>query len=500
MSFFWRARFDEDTLDEVLEYTAGEDIKIDEKLIFYDIIGTQAHNIMLFKIGLLKKNEITSILKVLEDLKKEFLEGKIQLRKEFEDVHLNIERLVTERVGREIGGKIHLARSRNDQVALDVRMYMRDAIITLIEGLINFSKTLLKLAEENYETLMPGYTHMQQAQPITLSHWCLSYVDALIRDLERLHQLYKRLNKNPLGAGALAGFTWSVNRNLTAELLGFEGVQENTLDVVSSRGEFEAELISIICILMVQISRIAEDIILWSTSEFDFIQLSDKFATGSSIMPQKKNPDVAELVRSRAAVIIGGLCSTMSILKGLPTGYNRDLQETKRILFESVRIAVSSVNILSKMLNSIKINKERMLRSVEEGFTGAVDISDLLVRKGLPFRTAYQVTGRLVNMLLKQGRRLKDLKLDELSELVYSETGVKLDLSEEELNIVLNPLENVKRKNHIGGPAPSENFRMREDRLNKIREFEELTNGIKNFLKEKYGKLSEEVNKIISSP
>ncbi len=500
MSFFWRARFDEDALDEALEYTAGGDIKIDEKLVLYDIIGTQAHNIMLFRIGLLKKDEIKSILKVLEDLKKEFREGKIQLRKEFEDVHLNIESLVTERAGRELGGKIHLARSRNDQVTLDIRMYMRDAIITLTEELINFSKTLLKLAEENYETLMPGYTHMQQAQPITLSHWCLSYVDALIRDLERLSQLYTRLNKNPLGAGALAGFTWSVNRNLTADLLGFEGVQENTLDVVSSRGEFEAELISILCILMIQASRIAEDIILWSTSEFNFIQLSDKYTTGSSIMPQKKNPDVAELIRGRAGRIIGELCSIMSVLKGLPTGYNRDFQETKRILFESVDTAIFSINILYKMLSTVKINREKMLKSVEDGYSTAVDISDLLVKKGLPFRTAYQVTGRLVNKLLKQGRKLKDLKANELSELVYSETSVKTDLTEKELQAVLNPLENIKRKNHLGGPAPSENIRMKNDRENKIREFEALTSEIKNFLKEKYDKLLEEVDRIICSP
>ncbi|WEU39967.1 MAG: argininosuccinate lyase [Candidatus Odinarchaeum yellowstonii] len=500
MSFFWRARFDENTFDETLDYTAGEDIRFDEKLVLYDILGTQAHNIMLFKIGLLKESELKNILKVLEDLKKEFSEGKIQLRKDYEDVHLNIEYLVTERIGRELGGKIHLARSRNDQVAVDIRMYMRDAVIALMEGLIEFSKILLKISEENYETLMPGYTHMQQAQPITLSHWCLSYVDALIRDLERLSQLYKRLNKNPLGAGALAGFTWSINRELTADLLGFEGVQENTLDAVSCRGEFEAELISILCILMIQFSRIAEDVILWSTSEFNFIQLSDKYTTGSSIMPQKKNPDIAELIRGRAARLIGDLCSVMSVIKGLPTGYNRDFQETKRLLFDSVDVALASVNILSKMMNSVKVNKERMLTSVEEGFTSAVDVSDLLVKKGIPFRTAYQVTGRLVNILLKQGRRLKDLKTSELTELVYSETGLKIDLNESELHTVLNPLENIKRKNHLGGPAPSENIRMRIDRLNRIKEFEELTGRLKKTLKEKYDKLLEEINRIISSP
>ncbi|MEM4206817.1 MAG: argininosuccinate lyase [Nitrososphaerota archaeon] len=500
MSLFWGARFDENALDETLEYTAGEDIRIDEKLILYDIIGTQAHNIMLFQIGLLKKEELKSILKVLEDLKKEFSEGKIHLQKEYEDVHLNIERLVTERIGRELGGKIHLARSRNDQVILDIRMYMRDAIIALMEKLIELSKTLLKLAEENYETLMPGYTHLQQAQPITLSHWCLSYVDALIRDLERINQLYNRLNKNPLGAGALAGFTWSINRNLTADLLGFEGVQENTLDVVSSRGEFEAELISILCILMIQLSRIAEDLILWSTSEFNFIQLDDKYTTGSSIMPQKKNPDIAELIRGRAGRLIGDLCSIMSILKGLPTGYNRDFQETKRILFDGINVTLPSVNILSKIISSVKFNKERMRESVEEGFTSAVDVSDLLVKKGIPFRTAYHVTGRIVNLLLKQGRRLKDLTASELREIIFSETSMKVDLKDAELRVIFNPLENIKIKNHIGGPAPSENNRMSADRLRKIKEFEELTLGLKKVLKERYNKLSEEIRRIISSP
>ncbi|MEM2109390.1 MAG: argininosuccinate lyase [Candidatus Odinarchaeota archaeon] len=500
MSFFWRARFNEDTVDETIDYTAGEDIKLDERLILYDILGTQAHDIMLFQIGLLKKNEISKILKALEDLKKEYIEGKIKLRREFEDVHLNIEHLVTEKIGREIGGKIHLARSRNDQVILDIRMFMREAIVSLMEGLTNFSKTLLDLAEENYDTIMPGYTHMQHAQPITFSHWCLSHVDTIIRNLERLHQLYNRLNKNPLGAGAVAGFTWSIKRELTAELLGFNSVQENTLDVVSSRGEFEAELVSILCMVMVHLSRIAEDTILWSTYEFSFIEIGDKFTTGSSVMPQKKNPDVSELIRARASRIIGNLCSIMSILKGLPSGYNRDYQETKRILFETVDTASASISILSKMLGSVKINKNRMIKMVEEGFSSAVDISDLLVKKGISFRTAYQITGRLVNQLLKNKKTLKDLTRDELVNIVLSETGVKVNISESELLEALNPSANIKRKTHLGGPAPAENVRMRADRLKKIREFEESTLGVKKHLKEKYDRLTKEVNSIISSP
>jgi len=369
-----------------------------------------------------------------------------------------------------------------------------------MEGLTNFSKTLLDLAEENYDTIMPGYTHMQHAQPITFSHWCLSHVDAVIRNLERLQQLYNRLNANPLGAGAVAGFTWSIKRELTAEMLGFNSVQENTLDVVSSRGEFEAELVSILCMVMVHLSRIAEDIILWSTYEFSFIEIGDKFTTGSSVMPQKKNPDIAELVRARASRIIGNLCSIMSILKGLPSGYNRDYQETKKILFETVDTTSASISILSMMMSSVKINKNRMIKMVEEGFSSAVDISDLLVKKGIPFRSAYQVTGRLVNKLLNNGKTFKDLTSDELVNTTTSETGVKINISESELFEALTPSANIKRKNHLGGPAPAENMRMREDRLKKIREFEESALNIKEYLKEKYDKLTKEVNNIISSP
>lgn len=500
MSLFWRTRFDEGVLDDTLNYTSGEDIKLDERLILYDILGTEAHNIMLYRIGLLEKGEITKILKALEELKKDYLSGNFKLKIEFEDAHLNIEQAVTLKIGGEVGGKIHLARSRNDQVLVDIRLLMRDAVFRLMEELINFCTIMLDLAEENYETVMPGYTHMQHAQPITFSHWCLSYVDSAIRDLDRLLEVYRRINMNPLGAGALAGFKWNIKREVTTELLGFDKIQENTLDAISSRGEIEAEFISTLCLIMIHLSKIAEETILWSTHEFNFIELSDRYSTGSSIMPQKKNPDISELVRGRAGIMIGNLCAAMSILKGLPSGYNRDFQETKKILFESIDTTLKSIHIVSMMIKEMKINRHQMEKLVEENFSSAVDLSDLLVEKGLPFRTAYKVTAQIVKEAKKEGRALKELKANDLEVKIFTECGVNAKFDDKEIQSALNPMENIRRKRHIGGPAPQENMRMTVDRRGKVESVRETINKIKDELNRKYEAFTREIKSIISSP
>jgi argininosuccinate lyase len=500
MSYFWGARFNEKLDEDTIDFTTSEDIILDQKLIMYDILGTQAHNLMLYKIGLLKEYEIKEILKVLEQLKKEYYKGNIKLKKEFEDVHLNIEKTITKKIGEEIGGKIHLARSRNDQILVDLRMFMRDNILEIMIKNLDLIKALMEISKENYETIIPGYTHMQHAQPITLSHWCLSHIDSIIRDLERLEEIYKRINTNPLGAGAISGSKWPIKRDMTSDLLGFEKIQENTLDVVSSRGELEAELISILCLIMIHISKLAEDLILWSSFEFNFIELNDKFTTGSSIMPQKKNPDICELARGKTALLIGNLTSILNIIKSLPSGYNRDLQETKKPLFNSMETTIKTITVFSKLLAGIEFNKKRMEEITKSNFSNAVDLSDLLIEKGIPFRTAYKIIGNLVKNLKKQSKTFEGLSSSDLIGFVKKEAEKEISLSDDEIKNAIDPKKTILKKNHIGGPAPIENKRMMEQRMDIVKIFENKIKEKQENLKMKFNNFQKEINKIIQSP
>ncbi|MBI5133562.1 MAG: argininosuccinate lyase, partial [Thaumarchaeota archaeon] len=338
----WSGRFSQAPGKLLIEYTSAENVVLDERLIPYDILGSEAHVAMLHKQQILTLKEAKQILKALGSVRNSYDKGEFSLKEDLEDVHMNIETSITEEIG-DTGGKMHTARSRNDQVNLDTRLYLRDEINEIIEQLLELEMTFIRLGKRNLQTLMPGYTHTRIAQPITLAFWLSSYAQGFERDAERLQELYDRININPLGACALAGTTWNIDRELTAELLGFNGVQANALDVVSSRGEFEAELLSILSILMLRLSRIAEELILFSSAEFGFFELSDRYATGSSIMPQKKNPDALELMRARCARIYGYLIQVLATVKNLISGHNADTQETKYAAFMGIDHAKASL-------------------------------------------------------------------------------------------------------------------------------------------------------------
>jgi len=494
----WDGRFEAELKEEVLDYTVGDDITLDQKLIMYDIIGTEAHDIMLYKVGILKPSSIKNILIGLEKLKELYKNGKFVLEKQFEDVHMNIERAMINYIGEEDGGNIHIARSRNDQILLDLRLYMRDEIIKINESLIELIEILINKASENLETIMPGYTHFQHAQPITFGHWCMAYVDAFIRDFERLSQIYKRINQSPLGAAAIAGVSWKINRKMVADLLGFEALQENTLDCISNRGEFISELLNICSIIMVHLSKIAEDLILWSTYEFRMIELDDAYSTGSSIMPQKKNPDVCELIRARTGIVISLLNQVLNIIKGLPSGYNRDYQETKYPLIKGIEITKKSINIMKGTINTLKINKQRMAELVKTNFISATELMDYLVKNGIPLRTAHKVVGKFIRKLIKNSiYPLDKIDVKLFKDVVKEELNIDINLTQEELNNLLDVEKIIRRRNLIGGPAPEEVSRMIKNRNEKLLNLKEYNFQVKKKLESVYTNLNKIINSII---
>ncbi|MBD3229197.1 MAG: argininosuccinate lyase [Candidatus Lokiarchaeota archaeon] len=495
----WNGRFEKEMKDEVLDYTAGADIKLDNRLVLYDIIGTEVHDIMLNETGILSDFAIKNILTGLEKIKALYLEGKFVLEQKYEDVHMNIEKAVINYIGEEDGGNIHIARSRNDQVQLDLRLLMRDEIVEINEYLINFIQTLLKMAEKNLETIMPGYTHSQHAQPITFAHWCLAYVDSFIRDIKRLEQFYKRINKSPLGSAAIAGVSWNIKRERVAELLGFDEVQENTLDCISNRGEFIAELLSIFSLTMIHLSKIAEDLILWSTYEFGMVEIDDSYASGSSIMPQKKNPDVCELVRARSSTIISFLSQILNSIKGLPSGYNRDHQETKYPLFKSIDITKQSIVVMMGLINTLKVNNKRMKELAEANFITATEIMDLLVQNGIPLRKAHKLVGKYIKNLKKNSiNQIMDLDVEKLKSIVNEEIQIGLKISQEQFDDLLN-LEIVLRKRNLtGGPAPKEVSRMIKKRKENIKILKQTNDEIKKNIENIKDKLNELIKSIIN--
>jgi argininosuccinate lyase len=406
----WAGRFEGPTDRKVEAYTAS--IGFDWRLYPYDIQGSIAYAQALMKARILTEAEGVQIVVGLEDIKKELDEGKLDADPAHEDIHMYIERRLMERVG-EVGGKLHTGRSRNDQVALDLRLYLRAEIREILRGIREMQMALLDQAERHLGVIMPGYTHLQRAQPILLAHHLLAYVEMFHRDMDRFQDCLKRVNVLPLGSGALAGTAYPIDREYLATLLDFPEISQNSLDAVSDR-DFALEFLAAASITMVHLSRLSEEIVLWASAEFGFIELPDAFATGSSIMPQKKNPDVAELCRGKTGRVFGDLLALLTTMKGLPLSYNRDLQEDKERLFDAADTLRGTLGVFPPMVRFLKVNGERMRRAAEEGFLNATDAADYLVSKGLPFRLAHEIVGKMVRYCVEQRKGLEQLSLGEL--------------------------------------------------------------------------------------
>ena len=405
----WAGRFKKGTHKVAEKFSAS--IDFDKRLYKEDIEGSIAHATMLASEGIILKKEAGQIIKGLRQIEKEIEKGKFPFRQELEDIHLNIEKRLIEKVG-DVGGKIHTARSRNDQIALDMRLYLRKEIKEIVYLLNGITERLIKLAEENIDTEIPLYTHVQRGQPILLSHQLLALFEMLKRDRERYLDCLVRVNVLPLGAGAGAGTSFPINRKFVAKLLNFPAVSSNSVDTVSDR-DFIVEFISVSATLMMHLSRIAEEFVLWSTKEFDFVDLGDEFTTGSSIMPQKRNPDMAELIRGKTGRVYGNQVTILTIMKGLPFSYNRDMQEDKEPMFDTVDTVEECLEVLHEMLGTIKFKHENMKKALNEGFITATDIADYLSRKGLPFRQSHEVTGKIVSYAEEKGLELLDLDISE---------------------------------------------------------------------------------------
>ena len=451
----WGGRFTEATDALVEEFTAS--IPYDWRLYPYDIAGSIAHAAMLGRAGIITDREARRIVNGLKEILREIAAGKFEFRMDLEDIHMNIEHRLTQKIG-PVGGKLHTARSRNDQVALDVRMYLRDEAIRIRHGLQEFQRIIVGLAERHQDTVMPGYTHLQRAQPVLFGHHLLAYYEMFERDRERLADCYKRVNILPLGAGALAGTVLPIDRKFVARLLGFRGVAENSMDAVSDR-DFAIEFVSACSQIMVHVSRMAEELVLWSSAEFGFITIADAFTTGSSIMPQKKNPDVAELARGKTGRVFGSLTALLTLMKGLPLAYNRDMQEDKEPLFDAADTVGQTINVMGAMLKSISVHEKEMHHAAEDGFITATDLADYLVRKGMPFREAHGVVGRAVLVASRRGCGLKDLSVDEYRKFS--------PLIGKDVYRALSVEASVGRRTSLGGTAPK-NLRKRLADLKKL--------------------------------
>ncbi|WP_066292352.1 argininosuccinate lyase [Bacillus sp. FJAT-29937] len=439
MKKLWGGRFTKSAEEWVDEF--GASISFDQELVMEDIEGSIAHVTMLAKCGIISEAEANKIKDGLELLKVKAENDELTYSVKLEDIHLNLESYLTELVG-PVGGKLHTARSRNDQVATDMHLYLRNQVQVIIELIEEMQQALLEQAEANVETVMPGYTHLQRAQPISFAHHLMAYFWMLERDKERFTESIKRINVSPLGAGALAGTTFPIDRHLSADLLGFEGIYENSLDAVSDR-DFILEFLSDSSILMMHLSRLSEEFILWSSQEFKFIELDDSFATGSSIMPQKKNPDMAELIRGKTGRVYGNLMGLLTVLKGLPLAYNKDMQEDKEGMFDTVKTVTGSLKIFAGMIRTMTVNANQMERATKNDFSNATELADYLSSKGIPFREAHEIVGKLVLTCVNKGCFLADLSIEEFVEAH--------PLFENDIYEVLDPVTAVKRRNSAGG-------------------------------------------------
>jgi argininosuccinate lyase len=406
----WGGRFASATAGSVEAFTSS--IDVDRRLYRHDIAGSIAHAKMLARQRIIPARDARKIVRGLKAIQSEIDRGVFPFSASDEDIHMNIERRLTQKIGA-AGGKLHTARSRNDQVALDMRLFLRDEVEIIIAGLDGLGRELARAAKRHLDVIMPGYTHLQRAQPVLFSHHLLAYYDMFERDRERFAECLERINVLPLGSGALAGTTFPIDRGYVARLLGFPRVSKNSLDAVADR-DFILEFLSASAILFVHLSRLAEELVLWCSQEFGFVELPDGFCTGSSMMPQKKNPDVPELIRGKTGRIFGHLQGMLTIMKGLPLAYNRDLQEDKIPLFDTVDTVKASVGITAEIIAGLKVRKERMMEAARDGFMNATDLADYLVGRGLPFRSAHSVAGRIVQHCLMAGRRIEELPLAEM--------------------------------------------------------------------------------------
>ncbi|WP_027965549.1 argininosuccinate lyase [Halomonas halocynthiae] len=440
----WGGRFSEPTDAFVARFTASVDF--DRKLALHDIQGSRAHATMLAQVGVLTDDERDAILEGLNEVQADIVAGTFEWSVELEDVHMNIEARLTDKIGI-TGKKLHTGRSRNDQVATDIRLYLRDEIDTVAAELARLRHGLIELAEREADTIMPGFTHLQTAQPVTFGHHLLAWQEMLSRDHERLLDCRKRVNVMPLGAAALAGTTYPIDRHMTAELLGFERPAENSLDAVSDR-DFAIEFTAFASLLLMHLSRMSEELVLWTSAQFAFIDLPDRFCTGSSIMPQKKNPDVPELVRGKTGRVYGHLMSLLTLMKSQPLAYNKDNQEDKEPLFDTLSTVQDCLKAFADMIPAIESKSDNMREAARKGFSTATDLADYLVRKGVAFRDAHDIVGRSVAYGLREGKDLSDMSLDELRQ--FSET-ISDDVFE-----VLTLDGSVAARNHIGGTAPNQ--------------------------------------------
>jgi argininosuccinate lyase len=440
----WGGRFSEATDAFVERFTAS--VGFDYRLYHHDINGSIAHATMLAKVGVLTEAERNQIIDGLEAIRAEIVAGKFTWSVSLEDVHMNIEAELTRRIGI-TGKKLHTGRSRNDQVATDIRLYLRDEIDAIAKELTRLQEGLLQLAEREADTIMPGFTHLQTAQPVTFGHHLLAWFEMLERDYGRLIDCRKRVNQLPLGAAALAGTTYPIDRAYTAELLGFDAPTENSLDSVSDR-DFAIEFSAFASILMMHLSRASEELVLWTSSQFNFINLPDRFCTGSSIMPQKKNPDVPELVRGKTGRVYGHLTALLTLMKSQPLAYNKDNQEDKEPLFDAIDTVKDCLRAFADMVPAIQARKEVMYEAAKRGFSTATDLADYLVRKGVPFRDAHEIVGKSVAYGVENSKDLSEMSLAELQQ--FSST------IEEDVFNVLTLEGSVAARNHIGGTAPAQ--------------------------------------------
>lgn len=444
MSKLWGGRFTKKTDQLVEEYTAS--ILFDKELAEEDIQGSLAHVTMLGKCGILPQDDVEKIKDGLLKVQGMIRRAEMEFSVSDEDIHMNIEKALIDEVG-SVGGKLHTGRSRNDQVATDMHLWLRKRVVEFVGLLNKVQEALIEQAKQNLDTIVPGYTHLQRAQPILFAHHLMAYVSMFQRDVERLQDSYKRVNVLPLGAGALAGTTFPIDRHFVAQQLGFDGVYENSLDAVSDR-DFILEFLSNASMIMMHLSRLSEEFVLWSSTEFRFIELDDAFCTGSSIMPQKKNPDVAELVRGKTGRVYGNLFGLLTVLKSLPLAYNKDMQEDKEGMFDTVRTLQGALQLYAPMIATMKVNKDRMRQAVNQDFSNATDIADYLVNKGMPFRQAHEVIGKTVLYCIHNQKYLLDLKLEEFHQ--FSK------LFDQDIYNVLQPESVVNARNVYGGTAEAQ--------------------------------------------
>ena len=437
----WDGRFEKKIDSRTNDFNSS--IKFDHKMYKHDIKGSMAHAKMLSKQGIIGEDDKEKILKGLEEILEDIESGNLKLDPNAEDIHMFVEAELTKRIGQS-GKKLHTARSRNDQVALDIKMYLKDAILEIQKELKELIATFVEKAEENTKTIMPGYTHLQRAQPVTFGHHLMAYVEMFLRDEERLIQTYNRMDVSPIGGCALAGTTYNLDREYEAKELGFASVTNNSLDGVSDR-DYVIELLSDISMIMMHLSRISEEIVMWSSWEFKFVELDDAFATGSSIMPQKKNPDITELIRGKTGRVYGDLMAMLTVMKGTPLAYNKDMQEDKEAIFDALDTVNLCITTLNPLVKTMTVLKDNMKKAAAKGFINATDCADYLVEKGIPFRDAYKITGSLVKYCIKNDTTLENLKLEEFKE--YS------DKFEEDVYEAIDLINCVNKRNVVGGPA-----------------------------------------------